>query len=63
VLCVLLHDAQTSGGLLLAVPPGKAAALHEDLVRQGLQAAVIGQVGHGPAGRIHVRADNGISNE
>jgi selenide, water dikinase len=56
VLCVLLHDAQTSGGLLLAVPPGKAAALCEDLVRQGLEAAEIGQVGPGPAGRIYVRA-------
>jgi selenide,water dikinase len=43
-------DAQTSGGLLLAVP---AAAL--DAIVAELGAAVIGRVTSGAAGRIHVR--------
>ena len=53
---VLLHDAQTSGGLLLAVAPGAAAALLGDLAGRGLIAAEIGEVVPGPAGRISVHA-------
>jgi selenide, water dikinase len=52
---VLLHDAQTSGGLLLAVPQ-EADGLVEDLLGRGLLAAVIGRVGDGPAGRVTVRS-------
>jgi selenide,water dikinase len=52
---VLLHDAQTSGGLLLAVP-GDHSALVEDLLGRGLFAAVIGRVGEGVAGQITVRS-------
>jgi selenide, water dikinase len=55
VLSVLLHDAQTSGGLLLAVPPGLVATLSAQLERRGISAAVIGRAVPGPAGRIHVR--------
>jgi selenide,water dikinase len=52
---VLLHDAQTSGGLLLAAAPPSAAALLGDLAGRGLNAAVIGEVVSGPAGRISIR--------
>jgi selenide,water dikinase len=53
-VAVLLHDAQTSGGLLLAVPPEKAAALASVLRAQGLPAALIGEVVAGQSGRIEV---------
>ena len=54
-LAVLLHDAQTSGGLLLAVA-GEAAteALVNDLRQQGHPAAAIGRVTGGAPGRIRV---------
>lgn len=45
---VLLADAQTSGGLLGACPPGRAV----ELSREG--AVIIGKVTDGPAGRITV---------
>ncbi|RFU37449.1 selenide, water dikinase SelD [Actinomadura logoneensis] len=52
-LAVLLHDAQTSGGLLLAVPddPGPLIA---DLRERGQPAALVGHVTEGEAGRITV---------
>ena len=51
---MLLRDAQTSGGLLLATaaPEGLVA----ELARRGAMAAVVGQVAAGDAGRIEVRA-------
>jgi selenide,water dikinase len=55
VLQILLADAQTSGGLLIAVPAERA-----DLVRAALEsegtpaAAVIGAVTAGEPGRIAV---------
>ena len=53
---VLLADAQTSGGLLIAVAPERLAALLDALAREGTPArAVIGRVTPGPAGRITVR--------
>jgi selenide,water dikinase len=52
ILCV---DAQTSGGLLLAVPPENEAALLAALREAGTPAAaVIGRVTAGPAGRVRV---------
>jgi selenide,water dikinase len=52
----LLCDAQTSGGLLMAVDASRAdafiGALHEAGV---LHAAVIGEVRVGEAGRLHLR--------
>jgi len=45
----LLFDPQTSGGLLLAVPAERAAALLAALVASGHQAAEIGEVLAGPA--------------
>ncbi len=53
-LAVLLHDAQTSGGLLLAAPPAAASALLGELRAQGLPAALIGEVRSGETGHIEV---------
>ena len=51
----ILFDAQTSGGLLIALPPGAAgqllAALHENGVGD---AALIGEITHGEPGKIRV---------
>ncbi|HEX6521478.1 MAG TPA: selenide, water dikinase SelD [Streptosporangiaceae bacterium] len=52
---VLLHDAQTSGGLLLAAEASTVDSLLEDLAGRGLHAAEVGQVVEGPAGRITVK--------
>jgi len=52
-LAVLLQDAQTSGGLLLASDsPG---ALLAELGSRGVLAAVVGRVGAGSPGHIEVR--------
>jgi selenide,water dikinase len=52
-VAVLLQDAQTSGGLLLAT--SSPDALVGELSRRGAIAAVIGRVTDGAAGRIEVR--------
>ena len=49
------HDAQTSGGLLLAVAPERLGGLVADLRGRGIEPAVIGRVLDGPPGRIGVR--------
>ena len=55
VLRQLLCDAQTSGGLLMAVPADRALLLLEDLrARQTPAATIIGEVREGEAGRIQV---------
>jgi selenide,water dikinase len=54
-LAVLLHDAQTSGGLLLAAPRRAAAALLAGLRAQGLPAALIGEVTAGEPGHVDVQ--------
>ena len=53
---ILLSDAVTSGGLLLAVPEGEVATLVAELERRGaLAAAIIGEVTRDvPAGTIEV---------
>jgi selenide,water dikinase len=52
----VLFDAQTSGGLLIAVDPANEGALVEDLRRRGTPAAaVIGRTVAGEPGRISVR--------
>lgn len=52
---VVLCDAQTSGGLLMAVPCEKAEVLVEELKRAGVDdACIIGQVEDGPAGAMRV---------
>jgi selenide,water dikinase len=53
-IAILLHDAQTSGGLLLATPDG--ARLVNDLTERGVSAAVIGTVSDGQHGHITVRS-------
>jgi selenide,water dikinase len=53
-VAVLLRDAQTSGGLLLATSAPDTLVM--ELERRGTLAAVIGQVTGGEAGRIEVRA-------
>jgi selenide,water dikinase len=50
----LLCDAQTSGGLLMCVPPDRAAALQAALAARGVRHAVIGALEAGPAGAIIV---------
>ena len=53
---LLLADAQTSGGLLIAVAADRAAALATALGNEGTPAAaVIGRVVAGPAGTITVK--------
>jgi len=52
---LLLADAQTSGGLLLAVPSARAARLREALRAQGVSTvAEIGEIVDDPSGRITV---------
>jgi selenide,water dikinase len=56
-LRILLADAQTSGGLLIAVPPMQLPTLLEELGReQTPAAAVVGVVEGGTAGTVHVHA-------
>jgi selenide,water dikinase len=52
---LVLCDAQTSGGLLIAVAPDRVGALVAELERRGTPAAaVIGQLEEGQAGRMRV---------
>jgi selenide,water dikinase len=54
-LRLLLHDAQTSGGLLIALPPDRVAALLEDLrAAHSPAGAVIGELREARAGEIEV---------
>ena len=54
VVATLLHDAQTSGGLLL-VAPDRLGGLVGDLRGRGIEPALIGRVVDGRPGRIGVR--------
>jgi selenide,water dikinase len=52
---ILLADAQTSGGLLIAVPADRAAALATALARPGVDiVAEVGEVRAGRPGTLHV---------
>ena len=54
---LILCDAQTSGGLLIAVDPSRAAELCADLAGRGAHAAVVvGKLQVGAAGHMHVVA-------
>jgi len=46
----LLHDPQTSGGLLMALPKNEASKVLTRLKASGHAAAIVGEVG-GPAER------------
>jgi selenide,water dikinase len=50
----LLCDPQTSGGLLMALAPDRAADLVQSLVERGHAAAVVGEIcgGSGPQVRF-----------
>jgi len=50
----ILCDAQTSGGLLMAVEPARSAALESALRRRGVLAARIGALEQGTPGRLRV---------
>jgi selenide,water dikinase len=53
---LLLADAQTSGGLLLAVDPARAGSLVNALQRRGtLAAAVVGHTIEGTPGQVGIR--------
>ncbi len=53
---LLLADAQTSGGLLLAVAPDAADALVRELGTRGtLASAIVGATAPGDAGHITIR--------
>jgi selenide,water dikinase len=55
VVATLLHDAQTSGGLLLSVPDGRLGDLVAELRGRGIEPAVVGRVAEGRPGRLAVR--------
>ncbi len=52
-----MADAQTSGGLLIAVPKERAEALHSELEQRGVLHPEIGRVTDDSQGRIHVFGD------
>jgi selenide,water dikinase len=53
-----IFDPQTSGGLLIAVPPSRADMLARDLRSMGLEyAAIIGSVVSGAGPAIRVQAE------
>ena len=51
---IIACDAQTSGGLLIAVPPGRADELAHALAERRLPSRPIGRCVDGPAGQIRV---------
>ena len=55
-LLLILFDAQTSGGLLISIPPTRAERLLQRLHDEGVaEAAIIGEVVAEPKGKIVVR--------
>ena len=51
-------DAQTSGGLLIAVPAERLEPLQQSLAHRGIDAFVIGKIAGDTAGRIRVKTGN-----
>ncbi|NOY57856.1 MAG: selenide, water dikinase SelD, partial [Calditrichaeota bacterium] len=51
----ILFDAQTSGGLLVAVDEKKSQQFAREMQNEGIDAPIIGQVIEGPAGKIFVK--------
>jgi selenide,water dikinase len=55
---LILADAQTSGGLLIAVPPDRESTLIRELERHNAPArAVIGELVSGKPGSVEITAD------
>ncbi len=55
ILIDLFYDPQTSGGLLISLPPENAQKLVEALRMEGsFQSSIIGEVIEGPPGRIQI---------
>jgi len=48
----MLFDPQTSGGLLISIPGGKASLLEEALARRGVGVFPIGGAVEGEAGEL-----------
>jgi selenide,water dikinase len=53
---LILADAQTSGGLLMAVPPAALDGLLAELQKGPFEAAIIGSISEGPSGVVAVEA-------
>jgi len=52
----LLYDPQTSGGLLISMPPGETEKLVEALKKDGEgHSCIVGEVVGGPSGKIQIR--------
>ena len=57
---LVLCDAQTSGGLLIAVDPSRVSALTDALRAHGTPAcSIVGKLDEGPTGRIRVSSTRG----
>ncbi len=52
MLRIVLADAQTSGGLVIASPPDRTAALLDELEARGEKGAVVGKVTAGAGGEV-----------
>jgi len=52
---MILNDAQTSGGLLIAIPGKHAHPLLDDLIKKNVNAHIIGEFTQTGTGKIHVR--------
>jgi len=50
----LLHDPQTSGGLLIIVPPDQADTLLQRLITTNHQAAIIGMINKADSNMITI---------
>jgi selenide,water dikinase len=50
-----LADAQTSGGLVVAISEERADGLLREFETRGVEAAEIGRTAEGPPGRITIR--------
>jgi len=51
----ILFDAQTSGGLLVAVEEKKSVQFAREMQNEGIDAPIVGEIIEGPAGKIFVK--------